>query len=257
MVAPEASAPRPVMVVLHGAGSSSSQIQRISALEEWTHKEKWVVVYPEALAGHWNDGRPDAFPAPGPQDDLEFLNHCLDLAVKEYQGDPKRLYVCGFDSGGALALAVGLRFALRVRAVACCMGGLPLAMEPKPGASRPAPMLLIQSRKDPCWPFLGGEVRYFQGRPRGQILSSDRLMQSWTSALTGQAAFAPQTQQSLSPQVRLESWSVSPPVLRLVLEQGGHLWPGTEAYVSEELFGPLSRDFSASERIFQFFEGLP
>jgi polyhydroxybutyrate depolymerase len=42
----------------------------------------------------------------------------------------------------------------------------------------------------------------------------------------------------------------------VTLEGGGHTWPGGPQYLPKLLIGPTSRDFDASERIWQFFSGM-
>ena len=39
----------------------------------------------------------------------------------------------------------------------------------------------------------------------------------------------------------------------LNINNGGHTWPGGPQDLSASLIGPVSREFSASERIWQFF----
>jgi len=39
----------------------------------------------------------------------------------------------------------------------------------------------------------------------------------------------------------------------LTIAGGGHTWPGGSQYLPKFVIGPVSRDFSASERAWQFF----
>lgn len=230
---------RPALVVLHASASSAGQIERLTGFSQLAQSEKLVVIYPEALPSGWNDGRPDAFPAHGTQDDVAFVDQCLNLAVAEYGADPGHLYVVGFDSGADLALLCGLRLN-RLAGVASCMGGLSPAL----GAPSTVPLYCIASEGDPCFPFNGGPIRYFGGRPRGQILASDELMRRWTGQL------GPGTSDGIH-----EYWGARSQRVRL--KSAGHLWPGTEAPVSEQMFGPLARDYSATQGIWDFFKALP
>lgn len=226
----------PALVVLHASASSASQIERLTGFSELEDKPN--VIYPEAAEGGWNDGRPDAFPPHGGQDDVAFVDHCLELAITQYKADPKRLFVVGFDTGGDLALLCGLRNP-RLTGVASCMGGLSPALAAPSGT----PLLTIASEADPCFPFQGGNIRYFGGRPRGQILPSDELMRRWTGQL-----------QPTSAEGSKENWG--PKAIRYRLKNAGHLWPGSEAPVSEQMFGPLARDLNATQAIWDFFKSL-
>ena len=52
-----------------------------------------------------------------------------------------------------------------------------------------------------------------------------------------------------------ESWG--PQAVRYRLKTAGHLWPGSEAPVSEQMFGPLSHEINATQVIWDFFKALP
>lgn len=230
---------RPALVVLHSSASSAGQIERVTGFSQLAQSEKLLVIYPEATGGGWNDGRPDAFPRQGSQDDVAFVDACLNLAVGEYSADPRHLYVVGFDSGADLALLCGLRLS-RLAGVASCMGGLSPAL----GAPSSVPLYCVASEADPCFPFQGGQIRYFGGRSRGEILASDELMRRWSGQLGPTAVDG----------IR-ETWG--PRCQRVHLKTAGHLWPGSEAPLSEQMFGPLARDFSATQAIWDFFKVLP
>ena len=236
-VSPAAEKGKPALIVLHASASSAGQIERQTGFSQLDDKP--TVIYPEAAEGGWNDGRPDAFPPHGSQDDVAFVDQCLNLATGEYAADPKRLFVVGYDSGGDLALLCGLRLN-RLAGVANCMGGLSPAL----GASSIVPLITIASESDPCFPFQGGPIRYFGGRSRGQILASDELMRRWTGQL----------QPTASEGIK-ESWG--PKAVRYRLKAAGHLWPGSEAPVSEQMFGPLSHEINATQVIWDFFKALP
>ena len=236
-VRPSVEKGKPALVVLHASASSAGQIERLTGFSRLDDKP--TVIYPEAAGSGWNDGRPDAFPAPGAQDDVALVDQCLNLAVSDYGADPKHLFVVGYDTGGDLALLCGLRLT-RLAGVACCMGGLSPAL----GAPCNTPLLTIASEADPCFPFQGGPIRYFGGRPRGQILASDELMRRWTGQL----------QPGATDGIK-ESWGSR--ALRYRLKTAGHLWPGTEAPVSEQMFGPLARELNATQVIWDFFKAQP
>lgn len=239
---------RPALLVLHGSASSPAQIERVSGFSQLAQQENFSVFYPEGVDGRWNDGRRDPFPPPGPQNDVAFLASCLDLVVPEYKVDPRKLFVVGYDSGGSLALAAGLQLPGRLAGVGSCSGGLSASWESLLAQPGPTSLVVVQSQADPCLPYGGGEVRYFKGRSRGQVLGSDRLLQAW-SGLSAPTASSDQ------PWGARESWG--PRCLRYRLTGAGHLWPGTEAPVSEQLFGPLCRELSATSAIWEFFRSLP
>jgi polyhydroxybutyrate depolymerase len=255
----ERAALAPLVVVLHGAGSSAGQTQRLTGFSDWAREQGWLVCFPEALNGHWNDGRNDLFPPVGRQDDVACVRAWIELAAKDLGADPQKVFVCGYDSGGALALLCGVHLAPQLKGVAACMSSLALDQKGVLERSqRVTPMLLVQSGSDPCWPFQGGSVKYFGGRPRGQVMSSQALLQLWSRVQCGQPREVAQVTSPEEP--RLEWWCLagtSKVVGRMVLQGAGHIWPGTTLPISEELYGPRIANFSATALIGKFFLELP
>ena len=49
--------PLPMVLALHGAGSNARQMERYTRFNDLATKEGFLVVYPEAVDGNWNDGR--------------------------------------------------------------------------------------------------------------------------------------------------------------------------------------------------------
>ena len=49
--------PLPVVLALHGGGGNSQQMERYTKFNNLAAKEGFLVVYPEAVDGNWNDGR--------------------------------------------------------------------------------------------------------------------------------------------------------------------------------------------------------
>ena len=49
--------PLPMVLALHGGGSNARQMERYTRFNDLAAKEGFLVVYPEAVEGNWNDGR--------------------------------------------------------------------------------------------------------------------------------------------------------------------------------------------------------
>jgi poly(3-hydroxybutyrate) depolymerase len=248
VLAPRPQALRPAVLVLHSTASSPTQIERLTGFSRWAREEGFLVAYPEGREGRWNDGRSDPYPPSLAQDDVAFLGRCLDLLLADYGADATRLYVVGFDAGGSLALVAGIQLQHRLAGVGACMAGFSASLEALLSKPCSTPVLLVQSENDPCVPYQGGAVRYFGGKSRGQVLSSDSLVQRW-SGLQQATDSVP-----VAGGVR-EHWG--PRLVRIRLASAGHLWPGTEAPVSEELFGPLQRDLPATQILWEFLRARP
>ena len=53
--------PLPVVLAFHGGGGSGRQMEQYTRFDAIAEKEGFIVVYPDALDGNWNDGRGVSF----------------------------------------------------------------------------------------------------------------------------------------------------------------------------------------------------
>src|SRR4051812_34993919 len=92
----------PLVVVLHDANSSAKNT--IKNLGDIIHAKAdssdCVVLYPDAIAAHWNSKTGTPFPATDTIKDPGFISMMVDFFIQQYQCDPQRLYVIGIGNGG-------------------------------------------------------------------------------------------------------------------------------------------------------------
>lgn len=95
----------PLVVVLHDANSSAKNT--IKSLGDIIHAKAdssdCVVLYPDAVAAHWNSKTGTSSPATDSINDAGFISMMVNFFVQQYQCDPKRLYVIGIGNGGDLS----------------------------------------------------------------------------------------------------------------------------------------------------------
>ena len=53
----DGTTPLPVVVALHGGGGNVAKARRGYRLEPLADRDGFIIVYPQGLDGHWNDGR--------------------------------------------------------------------------------------------------------------------------------------------------------------------------------------------------------
>jgi phospholipase/carboxylesterase len=92
--------PVPLMVLLHGAGSTGRrQLDRmIGAIND----AGVVVLAPDSRGGTWDAIRGDF------RDDVAFIGRALEKTVDAVAVDPERLTIAGFSDGATYALSLGL-----------------------------------------------------------------------------------------------------------------------------------------------------
>src|SRR5690349_3067592 len=107
--------PAPLVIALHSAGSTGKGFGARMGLDVIADREKFVVVYPDAIAHVWSYGR--AFNSPMPTvtgvtvDDVGFIKQLITYFVDRKIADPKRIYIVGSSRGGLMAYTVACALA--------------------------------------------------------------------------------------------------------------------------------------------------
>lgn len=93
-------APRPLLVLLHGAGGTGAGILR--HLGAAASDAGLVVLAPDSRRGTWDAIRGDFGP------DVRFLNSALERVFARTAIDPQRIAIGGFSDGASYAISLGL-----------------------------------------------------------------------------------------------------------------------------------------------------
>lgn len=232
----------PLVIALHGRGSTGKQMERFTHFDEIAAREQFVVVYPDAIDHHWNDARIGQDTG---VDDVAFIAALIDEMAARYHIDRHRVYVTGMSNGAMMSYTLGCTMADRIVAIAPVAGDLP-AGPCRP--ARPISVLAINGTADPFVPYDGGTA----GRG-GQVLSAPASTDAFAKA---DGCAPPTTAREGATQTIARHYACPGPlaVELLTIEHGGHTWPGGPQYLPKVVIGPTSHDFDASDRIWQFFD---
>ena len=258
LVSPEGidrAKPAPLLLVLHGSAGSGEDMMTVTrrGFERLADKEKFIVVYPDALERRWNDQG-------GTVDDVAFLLAIVDKLVADGLVDKTRVFVTGISNGGMMAQRLACEQAERIAGIATVAGGLsePLQATCKP--TRPLPVLVIHGTEDPIVPWAGGAVAGFEDF--GKVLSARETAKFWAANNRcgdgGVIAAEPDRDPKDGTRVKMEVFASCPAgaaVKLAAVEGGGHTWPGGYQYLPERFIGRTSQDVDANMLIWDFFKG--
>ncbi len=230
--AEEASGPRPLVVMLHGAGAERRWTLEETGWDRTAEREGFLLLVPEALPldsslpanflknpTWWNDGSPASGTAEREVNDVGFLSSLLD------EWGAGAVFVTGFSNGAAMTFRLAAARSDRLAAIAPVAGYCWQQVEP---LARAVPTLYLAGKNDPLVPLEGGTIRspwgWAENRP-----PVHETIERWRRAL-GEGTF----------EVRL-------------IEGLGHHWPGGRGLLSRRLFGPPLPSFTANDVIWEFF----
>jgi polyhydroxybutyrate depolymerase len=265
--APARRGPMPLVLALHGGGGDASAMLRLTLgnLNRAADREGFLVVYPDGVERHWNDGRGLQWYRAHREnvDDVGFLAALITNLPQRYPVDARRVYATGISNGGLMSFRLARELAGRIAAIAPVAASMsePLMQMREP--SRPISVLMIAGTKDPLVPWEGGEIGFANARQKnGRVISVPESAKYWATAnhcaLTPVTAIEPDRDPNDGTRVRRVSYSPcrdGTEVIVYAVEGGGHTWPGGQQYLPARFVGRTSRDIDANEVIWSFFKG--
>jgi polyhydroxybutyrate depolymerase len=245
----------PVLFVFHGGGGQGKGMARLTHMNDVADERGFIAVYPDGIDNNWNDGRPEVNPG---VDDVGFISALIDELSEKYAVDTQRIYSTGISNGGMFSFRLACELSDKIAAVAPVAALMGEVLSRSCSPPQPVPVMLVIGTDDPLVPWEGGKIG---GRlaDRGRALSEAATVSFWVKvdgcAQTPVVTYLPDRSPSDGTRVRCEthpSGQDGCEVVVLVVEGGGHTWPGGLQYMREATIGRTSRDIDASVVIWEF-----
>lgn len=251
----DSSTPVPLVVVFHGERGSGQEMARRTRFSELSDEKGFIVVYPDGLDGHWNDGRPRRHGETAAPDDVGFVATLIDRLSLMFAIDRNCVYAVGMSNGGMFAQRLGCELSSKIAAIASVAGPLPKDLADKCTPGEPVSVMMIHGTDDDLVPYAGGEVR---GDIRGEVLSVRETALFWGEVNHCEDRSVEPGDGSEGDRVRVERWSNGrggSAVVLYTVEGGGHTWPGApRGRIGQRVLGPASQTFDATRAIWEFLE---
>lgn len=223
----------PLVIDLHGGGGNGRIAAAMTGFTAKAEREGFIVVYPngtgprEDILLTWNAGGCCAHAMINGVDDVGFIAALIDKLVRERPVDSRRVYVTGMSNGAMMAHRLAIALPDRIAAIAPVVGALFGDERPPRG---PVAALIINGALDRAVPVDGGTLG---GRAQRAAASAPLLPAAAQDAFWARAngcTGAPR-EEMLGAAVRV--WRHACPagrdVVRYLVLDGGHAWPGGRA----------------------------
>lgn len=250
----------PVLIVMHGGGTRGKTKGRTMAdftgLNEVADREGFVVAYPSSLNGNWNDGRDlEAQHVDASVDDVGFIDAVVDDVASRADIDWSKVVVSGVSNGGFMTQRMICERAQRYAAGISFIATMPTTLECDPAG--PVTVRWVVGTEDPLVPFEGGPVA--EG-DRGEAMSSDDAFAFWSSnnqCLGPREVVGLPDREDDGTTVSIETATgCRAPVSRVIIEDGGHTWPGGSQYAPKRLVGTVSKEVRGQDLVWEVIDGL-
>jgi polyhydroxybutyrate depolymerase len=245
----------PAFIMLHGGGSTNARQEKYSNFDAFAAAHAIVVMYPQGIDKHWNDGRVIGHESMA--DDIGFMKAMLAEVNAQGVIDPKRVYAAGISNGGFMALHMACVMPDALAGIAVVAATQPV--DAACPSARPMPVIFFHGTADKLVPFNGGPIAPQFGN-RGTAMSNAEAVAVWQKRNGCGAAVKkvlPVKDASDSLPVTIETYSCPQGrgLENVVVQGGGHTWPGAQqGRIATYFLGPVSGDIDANETMWKFFE---
>lgn len=208
----QAGQPTPLVLALHGFGSSGPKMQSYSGFSRVADQHGFIIVYPSSSGSFWNsNGRPRL------PDDVAFLGVLIKQLERDLCVDAERVFATGVSNGGGMVALAACELSDQIAAIAPVAGGYD--GQPPCHPSHPVSVLEIHGISDPVVPYFGQSRR----RTRSGM---PPFVDGWVGR---DGCFHTPDSRRLATRTSLFSWSgctsgVNVEHVRITL--GRHQWPG-------------------------------
>lgn len=247
--------PTPVVLALHGAGMNGSMMVWFSGLNKKSDDAGFIVVYPSGTGAGpfltWNAGGLRGKMAEGRADDVAFIGKLLDDLGSVLKVDDRRIYACGMSNGGMMCYRLAAELSDRITAIAPVAGTIAID-ESKP--RRPVPVIHFHGAKDSIVPF---EVAKGKAPSFLKLKGVEDSIQTWVKLNGCEEQAKVETISKAGDEMKVTrkiyaSGKEGAEVVLVVIDEGGHTWPGQQPPVS--FVGKSARNISANDLMWEFFQ---
>jgi len=255
----------PVVILLHGGTQTARQFWRQTSLPTLGQQEGFIVVAPQGINDHWNDGRGATIAGdePSTADDIGFIKAIIDDVAARDGGDPAAVFIAGPSNGGFMAMHFACQAGSRLRAGANLIANLPADQLTACKPAKPLPWLSLNGTDDSVVPFDGqppGVKKRGQAQPA--LASADQTFAFWADRAACAKATSSEKLPDLDP--RDGSWverrlrtgcAGGTTSVQYVVHGGGHVTPGLSVGpVIARVLGGANQDIDTGTVLWTHFK---
>jgi polyhydroxybutyrate depolymerase len=169
----------PLVFFIHGAGASAQIAVDVVGpqFNARAERDKAIVIYPDGVNKRWND----MLGGPGTRitmdDDVGFLSSLIDIFIKDYKCDAKRVYVSGSSNGGMMTYRLSCDIPNKITAIAPFVSYISPYLAAQNMKAPPLPIISTVGTADPSIKFEGGA----RGPGIGELFSAEKNVEYWVS----------------------------------------------------------------------------
>jgi polyhydroxybutyrate depolymerase len=257
---------RSLVLCLHDGGDDGQGIARITrrGFDKLSESNNFIVGYPDALNGYWNDAREDSISLShyNEIDDVGFIEKIMDYAIDSFRVDPDKIFIAGFSEGGLMNFRLACEIPGKIKGFAMVAASLSLDQIVECTPDTTVSFMMINGTRDPLLPYDGGQL-VIEEQELGSMLAAEEAINYWLEenncsdrSSTKDMANRDTFDETRSERITYSDCEHKNKIVLISVVNGGHAWPGGRQYQTKRNIGRVSQDFLATEEIWKFFKSL-
>jgi len=250
--------PTPVVLIFHGAATNAAITVSFTGMSKKSDEAGFIAVYPNGTGLGpfltWNAGGRKGKLAEESADDVKYVGLLLDDLATVANVDSRRVYATGMSNGGMMCYRLAAEMSDRIAAIAPVAGTVTVD-ESRP--KRPVPVMHFHGKSDNIVPVDGLGINAPKFLPFKSVEESIAIWCQIDECPDAPTITEFPDKEDDGTTVQQKRWSGKDgsEVVLIVIEGGGHTWPGKEPPV--EFLGKSTLDISANDLIWEFFQNHP
>jgi polyhydroxybutyrate depolymerase len=174
----KANTKKPLVFFLHGWGASAQIAVNVVGPQynARADRDNAIAIYPEASSKHWNDMLGGTYVQTDLVDDVGYISGLIDIFIKDFKGDPTRVYISGSSNGGMMTYRLSCNIPDKIAAVAPFVSAISPNVAQQFTKAPPIPIVITSGTADPTIKWEGGPVIVTH---TPELLSAEANVQYW------------------------------------------------------------------------------
>lgn len=236
----------PIVFNFHGGGMTPAEQMLYTGMNRTADRHGFIVVYPKGINEDWNVGYGMSYR--NGIEDIGFVDSLLSHIEKEHKIIKNKIFATGLSRGGFFCHRIASELPHRFSAIASIGANLPDSVAYYHESKNPVSVLMVNGKVDLIVHYDGKKGGYFSAKDTYEFWKTNLFTTGDTKPLHMDRKSVIGKSVTL-----LETQSRNRNLALITIEDGGHTWPGADAFNIGLPIGPTSKELDINEYMWNFF----